>query len=258
MKFNRENKKKKIFACNIAFERLHYRHNKRSVNMKKNKLQDTLNGIYDALLDHYGPQKCYLDHRNPYELLVATILSAQCTDKKVNSVTPALFAKYPTVETMAAADRAELEEMIHPCGFYHAKAGNIIDSAKMIVSDFSGIVPDQMDDLVKLPGVGRKTANVLLGDVFGVPGLPVDTHVKRITNLLGVVKSEDPIEIEQILCGALAPERWAQFSHLLIMHGRTQCVARRADCAHCVIAKYCKTGKPEDDKPCLKKKKTKK
>lgn len=211
--------------------------------MKKTKLSATLNGIYDALLTKYGPQKCFLDHRNPYELLVATILSAQCTDKKVNAVTPELFAEYPTVDAMAAADQDELEKMIHPCGFYHAKAGNIIGAAKMIVSEFDGVVPDNMDDLVKLPGVGRKTANVLLGDIFGVPGLPVDTHVKRITNLLGVVKSDDPVEIEHILCGALAPDRWAQFSHLLIMHGRTQCVARRADCEHCVIAAFCKTGK---------------
>lgn len=207
--------------------------------MKKNKLSGTLNGIYDILLAYYGEQKCYLDHRNPYELLVATILSAQCTDKKVNSVTPALFEKYPSAEAMAAADQDELEEMIHPCGFFHAKATNIIGAAKMITADFSGMVPDNMEDLLKLPGVGRKTANVVLGDYFGVPGLPVDTHVKRITNLLGVVKSDDPVEIEEILCSALPPERWAQFSHLLIMHGRKQCVARRADCANCVIAQYC-------------------
>lgn len=211
--------------------------------MKKNKLSGTLNGIYDILLAYYGEQKCYLDHRNPYELLVATILSAQCTDKKVNSVTPALFEKYPSAEAMAAADQDELEEMIHPCGFFHAKATNIIGAAKMITADFSGMVPDNMEDLLKLPGVGRKTANVVLGDYFGVPGLPVDTHVKRITNLLGVVKSDDPVEIEQILCSALPPERWAQFSHLLIMHGRKQCVARRADCANCVIAQYCGNGK---------------
>ena len=202
-------------------------------------MKEKVDAIIDILKERYADAPCALHYEKDYELMIAVRLSAQCTDARVNLVTPALFEKYPTLEAMAAADQDELEEMIHPCGFFHAKATNIISAAKMITADFAGTVPDNMEDLLKLPGVGRKTANVVLGDYFGVPGLPVDTHVKRITNLLGVVKSDDPVAIEEILCSALPPERWAQFSHLLIMHGRKQCVARRADCANCVIAQYC-------------------
>ncbi len=211
--------------------------------MDKRTLKKLLNRIYDILLSVYGPQVCYLTHSSPFELIVATILSAQCTDKKVNSVTPGLFAKYPTPAAMAKADLTELEEAIHACGFYHAKARNLIGMAGKIAEDFHGEVPDRMEDLVTLPGVGRKTANVVLGNSFGIPGLPVDTHVTRISNLLGIVKTGDATAIEKVLCSGLPPERWTEFSHLLIIHGRTRCPARRPDCANCEIRELCRNGK---------------
>ncbi len=217
--------------------------------MKPNILKQTLNVIYDLLLKTYGPQECYLVHKNPFELLVATILSAQCTDKKVNSITPILFECYPTAEAMASADRQELENIIHPCGFFHAKAGNIIGAAQKITEKFGGQVPGNLEDLVSLPGVGRKTANVVLSDAFDVPGLPVDTHVKRLCNLIGIVQSDDAEAIEAVLCSALPPERWGQFSHLLIMHGRTRCPARRPACAACEIKHLCRYGKKTPCKP---------
>ena len=187
------------------------------------------------LHDLYGELACFLNHSNPFQLLVATILSAQCTDKKVNNVTPALFECYPDPAALADAEQHKVEE----CGFYRAKAQHIIGASRMIVEQYGGNVPDNMDDLTRLPGVGRKTANVVLGDAFHVPGLPVDTHVKRLCNLLGIVKSQDPEQIEQILCNALPPEKWAQFSHQLILHGRTRCPARRPDCAVCELADLC-------------------
>ena len=195
--------------------------------------------IIDILKAQYPDALCALHYKKDYELMIAVRLSAQCTDARVNLITPALFAAYPTLEAMANAKIEDVEDYVRTCGFYHQKAKDIVLACQMLIRDYGGKVPDTMDALLRLPGVGRKTANVVLGDYFGVPGLPVDTHVKRITNLLGVVKSDDPVAIEEILCSALPPERWAQFSHLLIMHGRKQCVARRADCANCVIAQYC-------------------
>lgn len=206
---------------------------------------EKLEAVYGILLRTYGEQRCFLNHETPFQLLVATILSAQCTDRKVNSVTPALFRRYPDAGALAGADRKELESLIRVCGFYRAKAGSLTGAAQRIVRDFGGKVPENMEDLTSLPGVGRKTANVLLGDAFGVPGLPVDTHVKRISNLLGVVSSEDPARIEEILCSGLPPEKWAQFSHLMIVHGRTRCRARRPDCANCELASLCEKGKAE-------------
>lgn len=208
--------------------------------MKKSERKKILLEIYHRLFAVYGKLACCLDHATPFQLLAATILSAQCTDKKVNSITPALFEKYPTPEAMAKAVPAELETMIHPCGFYHAKAKNLIGMAQEIVARFAGEVPADMEKLVTLPGVGRKTANVVLGDAFEVPGLPVDTHVIRLTNLIGLVKTEDAVEIETILCDALPPEYWSQFSHQLIIHGRTRCPARRPDCEHCEIRDLCR------------------
>ncbi len=210
--------------------------------MMKSKLKKNLSEIHKRLLAAYGPQECCLVHRNPFELLVATILSAQCTDKMVNSVTPGLFEVCPTAEKMASLPQDELEKLIHSCGFYRAKAKNIRAASQAIVEKFHGEVPDNMEELTSLPGVGRKTANVVLGDAFHVPGLPVDTHVKRLMNLAGTVKTEDPEEIEDILCGALPPELWAEFSHLVIIHGRTRCPARRPDCKNCEICDLCKHG----------------
>ena len=161
----------------------------------------------------------------------------------VNRVTLDLFAKYHTAQDYAQADPAELESIIRRCGYYRAKGANIIGACKRIVSDFGGEVPDTMEELTSLPGVGRKTANVVLGDAFGVPGLPVDTHVKRITNLLGIADSDDPVKIESELCANLDPQRWSQFSHLVIVHGRSICKANRPACAQCVLNKICKYGK---------------
>lgn len=206
-------------------------------------MKDALQKIYDILETVYGPQKCFLHHENAFQLLIATILSAQCTDKKVNAVTPALFERWPDAAAFAACDPNELEAAIHPCGFYRAKAKSIVGASRAIMERFGGKVPDNIEDLTSLPGVGRKTANVVLGDAFSVPGLPVDTHVRRISNLLGVADTDDPEKIESILCSGLAPDLWAEFSHLLILHGRTRCPARRPDCPDCEIRAYCRHGR---------------
>ncbi len=208
-------------------------------------MKDALQKIYDILEAVYGPQKCFLRHENAFQLLIATILSAQCTDKKVNAVTPGLFARWPDAAAFAACDPDELEAAIHPCGFYRAKAKSIIGASRAIMERFGGKVPDNIEDLISLPGVGRKTANVVLGDAFSVPGLPVDTHVRRISNLLGLANTDDPEKIEAILCSGLAPDLWAEFSHLLILHGRTRCPARRPNCPDCEIRAYCRHGRHE-------------
>lgn len=207
--------------------------------------QEKINRIYEELENLYGPQQCALEHANPLQLLVATILSAQCTDRMVNQVTRDLFRKYRTAADFASASPAELEQEIRKCGYYRAKAKNIIGACKRIVSDFHGEVPRTMEELTTLPGVGRKTANVVLGDAFHVPGLPVDTHVKRLTRLLGISSSDDPEKIERELCANLKPERWSQFSHLLIVHGRTLCKANRPACAECKLNRLCNHGKKQ-------------
>lgn len=198
--------------------------------------------LHDALLAVYGPQDCRLSHANPLQLLVATILSAQCTDVMVNSVTPALFKRFRDVKDFASASPEELEPMIRKCGYFRAKAKHIIGACEILLKDFRGRVPDDMERLTSLPGVGRKTANVVLSDAFGLPGFPVDTHVKRLLNLIGAVSSSDPERIETEVCASLPTELWGQFSHLLIAHGRAHCVARRPDCVHCEILKLCRFG----------------
>jgi len=198
-----------------------------------------LSEIYNRLLAAYGPQKCFLHHETPFQLLVATILSAQCTDKMVNRVTELLFRKYATPEEFAVLKPEQLEPMIHSCGYYRAKAKSIIGASAVLVERFASKVPGTLEELTSLPGVGRKTANVVLSDAFDVPGLPVDTHVKRIANLLGVVHSDDPEKIETELCASLAPEHWGEFSHLLIIHGRTQCPAGRPKCSGCPLEDLC-------------------
>ena len=195
--------------------------------------------VYDKLLSVYGPQKCFLEHMTPFQLLVATILSAQCTDKRVNMVTRELFKRWPDAASFATCGRDELEQAIFTCGFYHAKAGHIIEAAKAIVDQFHGEIPDTMEGLLKLPGVGRKTANVVLGDAMGKPGFPVDTHVRRLAGLIGLSDSSDPVVIESDICSVMPPETWAQFSHLLIVHGRTRCPANRPDCPGCELARLC-------------------
>lgn len=196
--------------------------------------------IDSRLLAKYGPQKCFLEHETPFQLLVATVLSAQCTDKMVNRVTAELFKTHSRPADFAGMKPERLEKMIHSCGYYRAKAKNIINASKVLVEQFDSEMPQTMEELTKLPGVGRKTANVVLADAFGVPGLPVDTHVTRLSNLLGVASSQDPVKIEAELCAGLDPQRWGEFSHLLIVHGRSVCPAGRPKCGECVLADLCR------------------
>ncbi len=182
---------------------------------------------------------CELDFTTPLELAVATVLSAQCTDKRVNEVTPALFARYPTAADYAAADRAELEELIRPTGFFRNKAASLQGLGAALVERYGGEVPDRLADLVTLPGIGRKTANVVLGDAFGVPGITVDTHVGRLARRFGWTREEDPVKVEHAL-GALVPRtEWTLLSHRMIFHGRRVCHARRPACGACGLARWC-------------------
>ena len=182
---------------------------------------------------------CALEHDDPFQLLVATILSAQCTDERVNMVMPVLFRRYPTPAAMAAADRAELESVIRSTGFFRAKASHILGASEAIVMRHGGEVPRSMEELTALPGVGRKTANVVLSVAFGLPGLPVDTHVTRLSRRLSLTASSDPVQIEKDLCALFAPEQWGAISLRLILHGRRVCDARRPRCPSCEIADLC-------------------
>jgi len=188
----------------------------------------------------YPDAECALVHRNPYELLVATILSAQCTDERVNITTPALFRKYPTPAKLAASKQADVEKLIKSTGFFRAKATNIRAMAEKVDSVHNGAIPQDLESLVKLPGVGRKTANVLLGVCFGIPsGVVVDTHVKRISNLLGLTTSSNPEQIERDLMEILPKKQWIDYSHRIIHHGRKICIARRPKCTECGLLKFC-------------------
>ena len=193
----------------------------------------------DYLKELFPEARCELIYNNPFQLLVATILSAQCTDKQVNKVTPALFAAYPDAKSMSEAPIEKIEELIHSTGFYKNKAKNIKSMAYALVKDHNGQVPDNMDELVKLPGVGRKTANVVLGNAFHVPGMVVDTHVKRITNRYGLTKNSDPEKIEQDLMKIFPKERWTELSHQLVLFGRYFCEAKKPKCNECKIISYC-------------------
>lgn len=179
-----------------------------------------------------------LDYRNAYELLVATILSAQCTDERVNHVTPALFARYPTAQALANASPEELEPQIQSTGFFRMKSKALVGMANAVCQRHKGAVPPRMEELTELPGVGRKTANVVLGHALGVPGLPVDRHVLRVSNRIGIAKSDDPEVVEQQLCGALAKERWTRTSDTLILHGRRICKPKPL-CDKCVVRADC-------------------
>jgi endonuclease-3 len=193
-----------------------------------------------ALAQKYGDAECALEHASPLELLVATILSAQCTDQRVNLVTPDLFRKYRSAADFANAPLVELEAAIRSTGFYRNKARNIQSCCRRLVEEFHGIVPRELEALVKLPGVGRKTANVVLGTAFGLPsGVVVDTHVTRLSRRLGLTKAKDAVKIERDLMALLPPEEWIAFSHRLIHHGRQVCKARRPDCEHCSLAAIC-------------------
>lgn len=195
---------------------------------------------YRRLAAAYPDAHCALDHRNPYELLVATILSAQCTDARVNMVTPALFATYPTARDLADAEQEDVEALIKSTGFFRNKAKSLLGMARALVERHGGEVPRTMDELTHLPGVGRKTANVILGNVFGMnEGVVVDTHVTRLSNLLGLTRESDAVKIEQDLMRLFPRERWTMLSHLLIEHGRRVCIARAPKCDICPLADLC-------------------
>jgi endonuclease III len=197
------------------------------------------NRIRAALTTLYPDVHCALEHQTPLQLLIATILSAQCTDVRVNMVTPALFAKYKTAADFASAKPKELESMIASTGFFRNKAKNIIECCKMLEDKHNGEVPDNLEDLVVLPGVGRKTANVVLGNAFGIPGITVDTHVGRLSRRLGLTDQDDPVKVEQDLMKLIPEADWTMFSHRLIFHGRQVCAARKPNCAACTLSKLC-------------------
>lgn len=192
-----------------------------------------------SLADAYPDARCELDFTTPLELLIATVLSAQCTDKRVNQVTPRLFARYPDAAAYAAADREELESIIQPTGFFRAKAGSIQGIAQALCDRYGGEVPNRLEDLVTLPGVGRKTANVVLGNAFGTPGITVDTHVGRLARRLGWSSQDDPEKVEADLMALFPRAEWTDVSHRLIFHGRRCCHARRPACGACPIARSC-------------------
>jgi endonuclease-3 len=192
-----------------------------------------------ALGERYPDARCELDFRTPLELLVATVLSAQTTDVRVNSVTPALFVRYPDAAAYAGADPEEVEAIIRPTGFFRAKARSLVGIGTALVDRFGGEVPARLEDLVTLPGVGRKTANVVLGDAFGIPGITVDTHVGRLARRLGWTDQEDPVRVEQDLAALFPRAGWTLLSHRLIFHGRRTCHARRPDCASCPVTRDC-------------------
>ncbi|MFO1021198.1 MAG: endonuclease III [Planctomycetales bacterium] len=196
--------------------------------------------ICRVLAETYPDAVCALHHKNAFQLTVATILSAQCTDARVNMVTPALFKKYPTSEKLAAASLPDIEGIIRSIGFFRAKAKSLQGMAQAVVENHGGKIPRTLEELVQLPGVGRKTANVVLGTAFDIPsGVVVDTHVRRITRLLGLTKNNDPVKIEQDLQKILPPEEWINFSHRLIHHGRRICIARRPKCEECPLLPLC-------------------
>lgn len=205
---------------------------------KKEKVTQILALLYEQ----YGPTKCYLEHENPWQLLIATILSAQCTDERVNLVTKDLFQKYPSVQAFAEASLAELEQDIRSTGFYHNKAKNIIACCQRLLMEYGGEVPSDLDALTSLAGVGRKTANVVRGHCYGIPSIVVDTHVKRISNLLGLTKNQDPVKIEFDLMKIVPQESWIDINTQLIAHGRKICIARRPKCRECVLLAYCSGG----------------
>lgn len=199
--------------------------------------------VVEELKNVYPDALCALHSEKDYELMIAVRLSAQCTDERVNLVTPALFARYPTLESFAEADVAEVEEMVHSCGFYKHKARDIVLACQMLLSDYGGKVPNDMDALLKLPGVGRKTANLLLGDLYGVPGSVVcDTHCIRICGKLGLTDgTKDPAKCETQLRELLPPEESSDFCHRIVLHGRAVCTARKPDCQNCTLAPFCQT-----------------
>ncbi len=204
------------------------------------KKAERVEKILELLDEHYSVQKkCWLDHNGAWQLLIATILSAQCTDARVNIVTKDLFEKYKSPEDLAGADQRELEKDIHSTGFYHNKAKNIIACAKKLTEEYDSKVPSDIDALTSLPGVGRKTANVIRGNIYDIPSIVVDTHVGRISKKLGLTKSDDPVKVEKDLEKTLPEDHWILWNMQIIAHGRSICTARNPKCGECFLAPYC-------------------
>ena len=201
--------------------------------------QSSARSIYRILTKEYPDARCELDFNSPLELLVATVLSAQCTDKRVNAVTPVLFNRFPTVTKLAGAKISEVEEIVYSTGFYKSKAKNIKELANKILKDFNGEVPKTLAQLVTLPGVGRKTANVVLGNAFGIPGLTVDTHFGRLSRRFGWSQETDPVKVENDVAKLIPEKEWTLLSHKLIWHGRRICHSRKPECGICPLAKLC-------------------
>ncbi len=206
--------------------------------MKKKK---EVLAILEELKVLYPDPACSLNYKKPYELLFATRMAAQCTDERVNKVTPGLYGRFPTLEALAAADVSEVEELIHSTGFFRAKARDIVAASNMLLEEYGGVVPDKMEELLRLPGVGRKTANLILGDVYGVPGVVVaDTHCIRLSGRIGLTDgTKDPGKTEQQLRKILPPEESNDFCHRLVLHGRAVCMARGPECEKCTLRPYC-------------------
>ena len=204
-------------------------------------MKEKVNAIIETLKIQYPQALCALQYEKDYELMIAVRLSAQCTDARVNLVTPALFAAYPSLESLAQADIADIETYIHSCGFYRQKAKDIVYACQMLLRDYNGKVPATMEELLRLPGVGRKTANLLLGDIYGLPGSIVcDTHCIRICERLGLSKGKEPEKVERQLRGILPPEESSDFCHRIVLFGRDICTARKPQCQQCPLAIHCR------------------
>ena len=195
--------------------------------------------VYRVLTKNYPNVRCELNYANPFQLLVATVLSAQCTDKRVNQTTPALFKKYNTIKKMAEANQIDIEQLVKSTGFFRAKAKNIKGLSQSLMIEFNGEVPDKLEDLITLPGVGRKTANVVLGHAFGIPGITVDTHFGRLSRRFGWTKLTDPVKVEFEVANLIPEKEWTNLSQRMIWHGRRVCHSRKPACGACALAKLC-------------------
>ena len=202
-------------------------------------MKETALKIVELLEQEYPEALCSLEYEKDYELLFATRLAAQCTDERVNKVTPTLYSRYPSLEALAEAKLEDVEEIIRSCGFFHTKARDIIAASQMLLVDFGGVVPDNMEDLLKLPGVGRKTANIILGDIYRKPAVVTDTHCIRLANRMGLAVGKDPYKVEMQLAELIPPEKQSDFCHRLVLHGRAVCSARKPTCEVCTLHDVC-------------------